>query len=232
MSTPAVPDAFSPIDPRSGLIVRVAEQLVPLFRGPTIDLPLARKMAFSAIGAYEPESRADFVNAARTIAFSMAALALLSQAATEDLTLTEKMRVLSRANVLNGSADRSERMMMQRRRYQHANPPAELPDWLDPGPEPVEADTALDEAELEAAVAEAVSAHLAQFNAAKPETVPQTPTPESHATIDPVEPDAAIRYSSPRMDSGRRESAPHRDGVSGNSAIPRAVRETGAQSSA
>jgi hypothetical protein len=150
--------------------------------------------------------------------------------------------------------------MMQRRRYQHANPPVELPDWLDPGPEPVEADTALDEAELEAAVAEAVSAHLAQFNAAKPETVPQTATPQPHAGIDPVEPDVAIRYSGPGMDSGRRELAPtslasankdvdgapsrtmtgsgrresaqYREGVPGNSAMQRAVRETGAQSSA
>ena len=92
MSVPALDD------PRTGLITGITSQLVPLFRSATTNDALAYKMAISAIGSYQPESRPDFVNAARTIAFSMAALALLGSAASPDMTMTEKMRVLRPGN--------------------------------------------------------------------------------------------------------------------------------------
>ena len=104
---PASNETSPPIDPKIGLILTAAEHLIPLFQSSAIDIPLARKMAFSAIEAYRPETRADFVNVARTIAFSMAALALLGQAASQDMTMPEKMRAFGRANALNRSADQS-----------------------------------------------------------------------------------------------------------------------------
>ena len=94
----------------------VADLLVPLFRSASADLSVARRMAISAMAAYNPTSRADYVNIARTLAFSMSALALLGTAATHALTPAEKLRSLGRANALNRSADESERVMLQRRR--------------------------------------------------------------------------------------------------------------------
>jgi hypothetical protein len=111
-----------------------AHHLLPLFRIGTIDDRLARQMAVSAIEAYHPETRADYVNVARIIAFSMTALALLGKTASPDMALPEQMRAYARANALNRSADQSERTMMQRRRHQKANPPAEQPNLIGPNP--------------------------------------------------------------------------------------------------
>ena len=47
-----------------------AIHITPIFQGCAFNLTHAREMAVSAIDAYEPECRADCVNAARTIAFS------------------------------------------------------------------------------------------------------------------------------------------------------------------
>jgi hypothetical protein len=131
-----------PIDPKVGLMVSAADHLIPLFKTDAIDAPLAREIAISAIAAYGPESRADYLSVARTIAFSMAALALLGKAASSDMPLPEQMRAYGRANALNRSADQSERTMMKRRSFQKANPPAEP-------------DAPIEDAEIHAVVAEA-----------------------------------------------------------------------------
>ena len=142
MSTPAASSKALPyLDPEVGLMFGIADQLIPLFKIGTIDVPLAREMAVSAITAYAPETRADYVNIARTIALSMAALSLLGTAASQDMTMPEKMRTFGRANALNRSADQSERTMMQRRRYQRANPPGEQPDHESEAPAPKGATT-------------------------------------------------------------------------------------------
>jgi hypothetical protein len=161
MSAPNLP----PINPRLGLMFAAAHHLLPLFRIGTIDDRLARQMAVSAIEAYHPETRADYVNVARIIAFSMTALALLGKTASPDMALPDQMRAYGRANALNRSADQSERTMMQRRRHQKANPPAEQPSLIDPNPtipnpetDDPETDeaaidpTAIDNAEVQAAV--------------------------------------------------------------------------------
>jgi hypothetical protein len=112
----------------------------------------------SALAAYHPESRADFVNIARILAFSMASLAALGMAVADDLTPAAKMRYFGRANALNRSADQSERIMMQRRREQRANPSAERPAHLRPrpaNPEPSPDDVAIDAAVEEAMAATA-----------------------------------------------------------------------------
>ena len=150
MSNPTLP----PINPRLGLMFAAAHHLLPLFRIGTIDDRLARQMAVSAIEAYEPQTRADYVNAARIIAFSMTALALLGKTTNPDMPMPEQMRAYGRANALNRSADQSERTMMQRRRHQKANPPAEQPAEAD-APE-----MALAEAEIDAAVADLMREYL------------------------------------------------------------------------
>jgi hypothetical protein len=115
-------------DPQLGLRLAAAEHLIPLFRIGDFDRSAAFYMAHAALDAYYPESRADYVNAARTIAFSMAAIALLGKAVSSpDLTPAEQMGAYARASALNRSADDSERSMMQRRKYHLANPQPEPP---------------------------------------------------------------------------------------------------------
>jgi hypothetical protein len=149
------------IDPALGLMFSVADQLIPLFSVGSIDPPFAHRMAITAIEAYEPETPADFVNVARTIAFSMSAVALLGHAAAKDLTMPEKLRAFSRANALNRSADQSERTMMQRRRYQKANSPTEQP------VEPPAQEPDVDHAAVHAAVAEAMDVYAATRGSTK-----------------------------------------------------------------
>lgn len=207
----------SKLDPRVGLMFAIADQLIPFFFKGTGDYDMARAMARSAIEAYGPQTRADFANIARTIAFSMAALSLLGQAAEEDVTMAEKMRAYGRANALNRSADQSERTMMLRRRLRTANaepqtPPPEPPPSEPPPPEPD-----IDDAEIQAAVAQAVAQAINLTNTSK--TKPATPEPE---TIKP----AAIRYDSPRPDTAQPRNASQKDQLLHHTAIHRLAGET------
>jgi hypothetical protein len=165
------PEAFSPA---IGLQFRVAEHLVPFFKVEQITIDRARRMAWSALNAYYPEARADYVNAARTIAFSMAALALLGKAvSSNDLSHPEQMRAYGRANALNRSADQSERAMMQRRRYLLDNPQPEPP-AIETEPEQSERDPVA-EAEIQAQVAEAMQDYVA---ASRRPAAPQASAPK------------------------------------------------------
>jgi hypothetical protein len=189
-------------------------------------------MAASAIEAYAPETRADYVNVARTLAFSMSALALLGQAAAPDLTMAEKMRAFARANALNRSADQSERTMMQRRRYQQANPhPEHSTQPPAPGSDP-------DEAEAEAAIAAAMQIYAASIaaepEAAAPEpppaTAPQTSTPPAAAVslAPPATAESAIRYAAPAPDTTQIRGAPHKDELPRHGAMHRMAAQTAA----
>ena len=111
MSTPS-PNTF---DPRAGLMLRIAAELSTLFDRPTIDPGMSRKMVMSAISSYKPEGRADFINIARTVAFSTASINLLGDLAASRASVPEKMRIHSRAIALSRCADQSERTMLVRR---------------------------------------------------------------------------------------------------------------------
>jgi hypothetical protein len=143
----------------------IAGLLIPLFATGTDDTPMARRTAAGAIEAYRPETQADYVNAARTIAFSMAALSLLGKSASPEVTMPEQMRMFARAIALNRSADQSERTMMQRRRQQQADLHAEQPS------EPPALDAEVDDARVQAAIGEAMQEYLAARPPAKAEPV-------------------------------------------------------------
>ena len=209
-------EAQLPIDPQFGLMVSSAEHLIPLFRIGGVDTPLARRMAISAMYAYEPETRADFVNVARTIAFSMASLALLGKAAAEDMPLAAQMRAYGRANALNRSADQSERTMMQRRRHQLAHPPADQADA--PAPEPD-----IDDAEMEASIAGAMRECLAACRA--PATEPDAPqVAAAPARANPARsPATAVQYDSPISETGQPGASTYKQRLLHHSAIQRVV---------
>lgn len=110
-------------------MMSVSDLLIPFFDRPGLHEDFVSKMAGCAIDAYGPESRADHINIARTVAFSMASVALLAKAvASQDMPLKDQLSVASRANALHRSAGESERSMMRRRQYDKANPSGERPD--------------------------------------------------------------------------------------------------------
>ena len=221
-----------PIDPQIGLMVSAAEHLIPLFECPAIDRPLARRMAASALYAYNPETHADFVSAARIIAFSMAALALLGKTASPNMTMPEQMRAFGRANALNRSADQSERTMMQRRRYDKANPQAEQPARESEPP-----DTQLDDADVQASIASVMQEYLAARQPSATETTAPKPTPKptpEPATAkpqpqpEPTTPPSAIRTSVP-MSQAAQPATTLKEALLRQSAMQRVGGQSGAQ---
>ena len=198
------------VDPKIGLTFSMSHKLAALFTSTAVDAELAWEMAVSAIEAYRPESRADYVNVARTIAFSMSAMTLLGDANVKTLALSEKLRLFGRAIALDRSANQSERTMMQRQRLQRADPRPDHATNFPPRPDPQEADLDLDDAAAEAAVAEAVEVCRAAINretSAAPATqtrpAPNTlakPAPlpaQSPAELPAAAQPSAIHYSDP-----------------------------------
>ena len=201
------------IDSSIGLRMIAAAHLIDLFEGAPGDTNFAWEMAQSAIDAYSPQSRADCLNAARTIAFSMAALALLSRIVREPGPLPEQLQAFDRANALNSSADRSERTMMLRRRTQKTKPPV-APTASQPEPDlPM---TPAEEAEIKAIVAEAVKNYQA-VTAGK-----QAPSPGTAAVDQPFETrlEAALRTCMPGFENPIPGTAALRQTLLRNTAMP------------
>ena len=173
-------------------------------------------MAMSAIEAYSPEIRADAVNIARTIAFSMAAIALLGHASADDLTMTVKLRAYGRANTLNRSADQSERTMMQRRRYQRTHAPEYQAE------QPAEPDMQAVEAEIRAVVAEALQyAAPAAQPASNP--APQQAASASRPAPQPTAPTSAIHRSVPKTHANPLPTGSFKSSLLCESALQRVI---------
>jgi len=195
------------VDP---LLRHLAERITPLFEIGSASKADATATAISALAAYSPKSRADFVNIARILAFSMSSLAALGLAAADDLPPAQKMRYFGRANALNRSADQTERIMMQRRRGPHAAAPAAAAAGLGP-------DIALtpqDEAALDAAVEEAMALYRATVTptaAAKPKLQTAQPHPRQAET--------ALHTGG----SNPRPATPYRQTLLHGSAMPRVI---------
>lgn len=206
------------IGAQAGLMLAVAEHILPLFQAGGAGVPAARRMAISALNAYEPETRADFVNAARTIAFSMASLALLGRTVSEDMPITEQMRAYGRANALSRSADQSERAMMLRRRYQHAHPPAEQTELFVPEDD----DTT---AEVESLVAASMEDYRAACRVPDPVAQP-APTPIRPAQAE--KPVSAIHFKNPVSETGQRRPPTYKEGLLRHSAMTTGATAPGA----
>ena len=139
--------------------------------------------------------------------------------------MSEKMRVVGRANALNRSADQSERTMMQRRRYQRANPLADQPEDMSDQPSlPPEPD----EAKMNAAIEEAMREYRAATSAPKPAPVPTSAQPEP-LTPQPQPVAAPIQYSGPMLDVAQPRTASHKDTLLRHSAIQRVGEQSAAQ---
>jgi hypothetical protein len=220
------------IDPRLGLRFVAAGHLIDLFEGGPVDTDLAREMAHSAIDAYSPQTRADCINAARTIAFSMAALALLSRIVREPMPLPEQLQAFSRANALNSSADKSERTMMLRRGTQKIRPAA---DPAASQPDPDLPATPAEEAEIKAIVAEAMKDYRAATSgkpAARPGTpLPSTLLPGTPPQDQPFETrlEAGLRTCISAFESPTPEAASLRQNLLRNAAMPTMAAHTPAR---
>ena len=69
-------------DPSFGLLYAVADRLIPLFTGVDRDIPYAFA---AALGAYRPESQADYANIGRILAGSLVNIELLAKTVTPGL---------------------------------------------------------------------------------------------------------------------------------------------------
>lgn len=209
-------DPATAIDPQAGLMLSVAEHIILLFQVSGIDVPTARRMAVSALYAYEPETRADFVNAARTIAFSMASLALLGRAVSGDMPMTEQMRAYGRANGLNRSADQSERAMMQRRRYQLAHAPAEQTEQKIAAPMP---EQDVPEIELDTFVGAAMAEYLAARGTEATVAEPAPATVRAPSVPQASSPVSAIQYRKPASGIGQARPPGYKEELLRHSAM-------------
>ena len=236
MSSPSASDRKdAELDPRIGLRYAIADQLIPLFQMTArIETDEARLMAHSAIDAYYPECRADCVNAARIIASSMAAVALIGKAMIRDTPMPEQLRILGRANAMNRAADQSERAMMLRRRYHQDNPPAEPAAMWPEHPAPQDAP-----AETDPEVAKAVQEYQAARDAAAPKQPAPAPaqpaatasvqhagTPQPRAALMPEANIAAIRSAFQKFSAGGRPATSRRQTPLSNSAIQQTLTQT------
>ena len=163
-----------PYDPIFGLQEKVASLLTPIFQDARTDELFAYQIACRSLQAYEPETRADFVNIGRTIAFSLASLVLIKEAFNPALELEDKKRVAIHANALNRSADQAERSMMDRRRYHRAYPNFPVPQQAEPN-----------ETEVQTQLEEAVTAQLTPSKPPKPKEAEINAAPPSiqHSAI-------------------------------------------------
>ena len=224
-ATTPPPSSESTLDPKDGLLFGVADQLIPLFTRGTDDFDRARKVAISALEAYYPETRADLVNIARTIAFSMASLSLVGQAMGENLKIADKLRVFGRANALNRSADQSERTMMMRRRTHNAERAAKSRSAA-PVPRPE-----LSDAQIQASVAEIMTLAMDQGKIAKVAPVPPQIAKSApilpKPTVNPVQAPSAIRYNNPVQAALLPRSASNRDTLLRQTAMQRGVEQHG-----
>jgi len=178
-----------PYDPMFGLQEKVATLLAPIFQDARTDELFAYQISCRSLQAYEPETRADFVNIARTIAFSLASLAVLKDAFNPSIEPSDKKRVVVQANALNRSADQAERSMMDRRRYQRAYPTFPVPQPAAPEPDDTQAHT-----QVAAAVASYTTAQPKPPTPAKPE-INRVPPPIHQPAVHHGGP---IRTNTPR----------------------------------
>jgi outer membrane biosynthesis protein TonB len=112
--------ATQTIDPSYGLLYAMADRLYRLFAGNDTDKVEAYRAALAAIGAFCPQSIADFANIGRIIAFSIAATDLASQPLDASVPLKLRLRQLALAEKLAAAAARAERAMEQRRQHRRA----------------------------------------------------------------------------------------------------------------
>jgi hypothetical protein len=141
-----------PLSPSDVLMNLIVAFLAPMFLGASGgDIGFARSAAIETVNAYRTRNHADLVAVAQVVAFGLAALGSLSLSMADDLSLSMILRLRGNANALDRSAERSRRVLRERRA---GNAP---PDQPQPERQP-EADAANEAAPDEAALTAAVAA--------------------------------------------------------------------------
>ncbi len=120
------------LDPWNGLYYAVSEGLTPLFKGQGRGKAYATYAAGEAISGYHPESRADYATIGRILALTLSTITAATLAADPGIPATEKIKFLGKVHTLSQAADRAERIMMTRRKWQKTE--ATRPDTLVPRP--------------------------------------------------------------------------------------------------
>ena len=88
--------------------------LMPFFLGTAVDMPAARAEILDTLASYGVRTRAEWLNAAQVIAFSMTALDVLSEAKSTELTPNQKIRYRGCANGLSRATLQQEKTLERR----------------------------------------------------------------------------------------------------------------------
>jgi hypothetical protein len=107
-------------EPDLGLVYSIADRLAPLFMGDGRDFSFGIQAALDTLIAYGPRRRIDYADVARHVAFTLASLSAIGQAATPGMADDEQCRYLSRASTLSRAADQARRALDQRALDQRA----------------------------------------------------------------------------------------------------------------
>ncbi len=121
---------YKDLDPWDGISYAVIECLAPLFITSICGPAYARRAAFEAITAYKPQSRADYGNIGRIVAFSLLVMAIAAKAAAADVPLELQLKILSRLQAVSRTADATEKVMVARRNQAWADGSYKRPDTL------------------------------------------------------------------------------------------------------
>jgi hypothetical protein len=100
--------------PPSPFLERLIRLLLPFFLGVCPDLDSARAEILETLASYGAQTRAQLLNAAQIIAFGLAALDMLHEAKTTDMSPSMRLRFRGCANNLNRSSKQNEQTLTKR----------------------------------------------------------------------------------------------------------------------
>ena len=112
MTQPA-PSQPAPFQP-SVFLEQIIRFLLPCFLATAVDLDAARQDILETLRSYGARTRAELLNAAQIIAFSLSALDTLSEARAGAMSPSMRLRYRGCANGLNRSSQQNEQSLQQR----------------------------------------------------------------------------------------------------------------------
>jgi hypothetical protein len=98
----------------SPFLERLIRFLIPYFIGVTPDSEAARAEILETLESYGARTRAEFLNAMQTIAYGMAALDMLHEAKTTEMSPSMRLRFRGCANNLTRNGQKHEQTLIKR----------------------------------------------------------------------------------------------------------------------
>ena len=185
----------------SALLDTVLGSLAALFlSGANGDLPTARHAAAQILAAHNPQNPDELRLAAAVIRFSFEALQALSEAASQDLSLTRIMRLRGSAVSLSRESHKAQRQLDQLRRARHGGVAAQ--------PSTAQPSTAQTAAQTNDAPETWAPATCAPETCAPATCLPETPAPGSAPAAEHPVAAAGLPLAAAPTEAGQHTAKP------------------------